>query len=146
MTFQQFKHKEAYHEQVIEAKRLSFEITDKSGEILSQNALVKILKENEIEYKPNKMTIVHGKSAFLVGLILNYLGERTISVDLLARKKRERLRNTTKLNLVRWKNSHQRYALDVSSFRVGFLSYLIEASSSYFPAEILKFLKYLPIY
>ena len=80
MTFQQFKHKEAYHEQVIEAKRLSFEISDKSGEILSQNALVKMLKENEIEYKPNKMTIVHGKSAFLVGLILNYLGERTISV------------------------------------------------------------------
>jgi hypothetical protein len=80
MTFQQFKHKEAYHEQVLEARRVNLEITDKSGEILSQNALVKILKENEIEYKPNKMTIVHGKNAFLVGLILNYLGERTISV------------------------------------------------------------------
>lgn len=80
MTFQQFVHKEAYQEQVLEAKKWNVEITDKNGEILSQNALVKILKENEIDYKPNKMTIVHGKSAFLVGLILNYLGERTISV------------------------------------------------------------------
>ena len=80
MTFQQFSHKEAISEQVLEAKRLNLEITDPSGEILSQSLLVKLLKESEVEYKPNKMTIVHGKNAFLVGLILTYLGERMISV------------------------------------------------------------------
>ncbi|OMJ90021.1 hypothetical protein SteCoe_7700 [Stentor coeruleus] len=82
MTLEQFSRKESYAEQVIEAKRLNIEITDAGGEILSQTLIVKLLKENEIEYKPNKMTIVHGKNAFYVGLILNYLGERMISVVL----------------------------------------------------------------
>lgn len=80
MTFEQFSQKEAYSEQVIEVKKTNLEITDVSGEMLSQSLLVKVLKDSEIDYKANKMTIVHGKNAFLVGLILNYLGERMISV------------------------------------------------------------------
>ena len=82
MTLQHFKDKESYMEQVIEAKKMNLEITDSNGEILSQALLLKVLKEAEIEYKPNKVIIVHGKNAFLVGIILNYLGERTVSVVL----------------------------------------------------------------
>jgi hypothetical protein len=80
MTFQRFSYKEAITEQVLEAKKLTLEITDPNGEILPQSQLVKLLRESEIEYKPNKMTVVHGKNAFLVGMILIYLGERMISV------------------------------------------------------------------
>ena len=80
MTLEEFAGKEPICEQVLEAKKINIEIADATGEIFSQSSLVKLLKESEIEYKPNKMTIVHGKNAFLVGVILHYLGERTISV------------------------------------------------------------------
>ena len=82
MDFQNFSKKEAHAEQVIEANQPIIEITDSNGDILSQFLLVKLLKDSDIEYKPNKMTIVHGKNAFFVGLILTYLGERTVSVVL----------------------------------------------------------------
>lgn len=82
LNLKEFADKEAICEQVIEAKKINFEVSDANGGILSQSALVKLLNESDIEYKPNKMTIVHGKNAYLIGMILHYLGERTISVVL----------------------------------------------------------------
>jgi Rhodanese-like domain len=82
ISFQDFVKKESYYQQIICAERINFDILDARGNIISESQLIKNLEAAEITYQSNKATIVHGKYAVIVGILLKYLGQRSVSVVL----------------------------------------------------------------
>lgn len=82
ISFKDFVKKESYYEQVICAEKAEFELLDTRGQIVSEQQLLKALESSNIVFLSNKATIVYGKSATVVGVLLKYLGHRSVSVVL----------------------------------------------------------------
>ncbi|OMJ65894.1 hypothetical protein SteCoe_37458 [Stentor coeruleus] len=82
ISYQDFVKKEGYYQQIIYAEKINFDILDVRGNIITEQQLIKSLESAEIVFQNNKATIVHGKYAVVVGVLLKYLGQRSVSVVL----------------------------------------------------------------
>ena len=82
IPYADFVKKESYYQQVTYAEKLSFDIFDVRGGIISEQHLMKNLESAEITVSVNKATMVHGPVAVVVAILLKYLGQRSVSVVL----------------------------------------------------------------
>ena len=80
ISYQDFVKKESYYQQVIYAEKLSFDVIDAKGSVISEQQIVKGLEMDGISLQINKATIVHGPFATIVGVLLKYLGQRSVAV------------------------------------------------------------------
>jgi hypothetical protein len=82
ISYSDFIKKESYYQQIICADNINFDVVDIRGNIISEQMLLKGLENAGISFVNNKATIVHGKFAAIVGVILKYLGNRSVAVVL----------------------------------------------------------------
>ena len=82
ISYADFVKKETYYQQIICAEKANFELLDVKGKMISEAQLIKNLDSVGVVCQSNKATIVHGKAAAVVGVLLRYLGHRGIAVVL----------------------------------------------------------------
>mmetsp|Transcript_10129 Transcript_10129/g.10078 ORF Transcript_10129/g.10078 Transcript_10129/m.10078 type:complete len:174 (+) Transcript_10129:328-849(+) len=75
-----FSRKESWYQQILCLEETPFEIIGGNGQLLSQNQISKLMIDKGILLVLHKPTIVHGKFGSLLGLLLVYLGGKTVSV------------------------------------------------------------------
>ncbi|CAG9318030.1 unnamed protein product [Blepharisma stoltei] len=80
ITKEEFAKKSVYCQQILRANSLPFNLLDARGNMILQAQLMKNLETNGITFSTGKSTIVHGKAACLLGLLLTFLGEKSVSV------------------------------------------------------------------
>ncbi|CAG9319845.1 unnamed protein product [Blepharisma stoltei] len=79
-TKEEFAKKSVYCQQILRANSLPFNLLDARGNLILQTQLVKNFENHGITFSTGKSTIVHGKSACLLGVLLTFLGEKSVSV------------------------------------------------------------------
>jgi hypothetical protein len=82
IPYADFVKKESYYQQVTYAEKINFDVFDVRGNIIGEQQLIKNLESAEITVNVNKATMVHGPAAVIVGVLLKYLGQRSVSVVL----------------------------------------------------------------
>lgn len=80
LTKDDFVKKQTCYQQTLRASSLPFDLLDTKGNLILQTQLTKNLETNGIVFNTGKSTVVHGNASCLVGILLTYLGEKSVSV------------------------------------------------------------------
>lgn len=80
ITKDEFAKKSVYCQQILRANSLPFNLLDARGNMLPKPQLLKHFETHGIAFSTGKSTIVHGKAACLLGVLLTFLGEKSISI------------------------------------------------------------------
>ncbi|CAG9319977.1 unnamed protein product [Blepharisma stoltei] len=75
-----FSRRDSWYQQIISMDETLFEIINENGQLQNQSQISKFLIDKGVLFVIHKPTITHGKFGSLLGLLLVYLGAKTVSV------------------------------------------------------------------